>query len=250
MEHHQVLAERLLAAVNDTTTTGHITRALLEVQLNTANATKSPVRKQALLDTCMRLRQLQALQHITGRNEVTLRQLGRPVALQTPQTAATSLLSDMFDHNMATTITAHHPDILHQVQALSELNICTLAQIMDLHTGICMPGSQLRHTGAKPRHLRALNKVTMFLHLLGPGGVDTDRLHDATSGKGHSDLPPQQRKVSAYTAHRFIKETTPTANVFTALASAAPRSGCACDIDLTTKKPQKMLDQALRHGNV
>jgi hypothetical protein len=81
VEYHQVLAERLLATANDATTTGHITRAMLKKQLADANSTHSPAGKQALLNWSLRLRQLEALQNLTGCQGITLQQHGKPVRL-------------------------------------------------------------------------------------------------------------------------------------------------------------------------
>jgi hypothetical protein len=104
----------------------------------------------------------------------------------------------------------------------------------------------------RSRYKKALNKVTMFLHLLQAEGVDADAHRAATAGKSHADLPPHSRKISNYAATRFLPAKLPIPAIIATLSSATTATDGRSEhcLDMTAKKPCTQCDAALRQANV
>jgi hypothetical protein len=106
-------------------------------------------------------------------------------------------------------------------------------------------------TATKPRH-RAINKITTFLHMLLPDGVDADSYRDDATKSGYNDLPPQARKISEYARTRLLPTTTQTPALVQLLNNAPPAEPLRNDtvLDLTRKKPRVQCNKALKEANV
>jgi hypothetical protein len=256
-EYHAILAECLIITINDQTTTGFITRALLKQQLAQANADKNPVTKAQMIHKAMRLRQLAALQTADSAEGLVLIQDGNMLQLDDVNVAARAFLTSLLNEELSLDIATDHPSILDAVRALAELKITTISHIVDVHTGMCMPASQMKTlantTKVGYKHKKALNKLTILLNMLGPDTLSSGEYYTEVKDINHSDLPPDRRKVSAYaTTHILAAKPTymPIKIALERQARTPHQQTASVHIDLTHKKPRKQQDISLTTANI
>jgi hypothetical protein len=254
-EYHAILAERLIITINDQTTTGFLTRALLKQQLAQANSDKNPVTKAKTIQMAMRLRQLAALQTADSTEGLVLIQDGNMLQLDDVNVASRAFLTSLLNEELSLDIAADHPSILDAVRKLAELKVTTLGHIVNVHTGICMPASQLktlcRTTKVGYKHKKALNKITILLNTLGPDTLSSGEYYTEIQSITQADLPPDRRKVSAYTASHILTAKPAYLPIKAALEQQAqPQTQQTIHVHLLHKKPCTQSDASLTVANI
>jgi hypothetical protein len=92
----------------------------------------------------MRLRQLAALQTADSTEGLVLIHDGSTLQLEDVDAAPKAVLTSLLNEELSLDIAVDHPSILDAVRTLPELKITTIGHIVNMHTGLCMPASQLK----------------------------------------------------------------------------------------------------------
>jgi hypothetical protein len=187
---------------------------------------------------------------------LVLIQDGNTLQLDDVHTATRAFLTSMLNEELSLDIAADHPIILDTVRALAELKITTISHIVDAHTGMCMPASQLKTLSSTTKvgckNKKALNKLTMLLKMLGPATLSSGECYDEIKGINHTDLPPDRRKVSTCNTTQILAAKPNYMPIKYALERHAQQSQPqqTVRIDLMHKKPRKQCVASLTAANI
>eukprot|EP00878_Enallax_costatus_P010563 GHUV01011030.1.p1 GENE.GHUV01011030.1~~GHUV01011030.1.p1 ORF type:complete len:451 (+),score=87.25 GHUV01011030.1:199-1551(+) len=255
VEYHAILAERLIRSLNDTTTTGHITRAVFERQLTAAYETHNAAQRIELQQHSLRLRQLQALQEMDSTAGLQLMKNGMEYSIDTKANIASGLVATMLSPQLALDVCANHPVILADMLTLSKIGIQTIHHIVHGSTGMCLPASalvKLAPSQTSAKHRKAINRITILLHTLGPSNINTSQYLEAIKNVTASDLPPELRQASHHVRTDAMSRTPASYPIQTSLCKHA-RHRCAqpmIDLDLTRKMPPHKRDASLKKADI
>jgi hypothetical protein len=203
----------------------------------------------------MRLRQLAALQTADNAEGLVLIHDGNTVQLDDVHVATRALLTSLLNEELSLDIAADHPSIFDAVRTLAELKITTIGHIVNVHTGICMPASQLKTlcstTKVGYKHKKALNKITILLNMLGPDTLTSGDYYAEVQSISQADLHAERRKVSPYTTSHILTAKAAFLPIRTALErQAEPQTSQTVHIDLLHKRPRKQCDASLTTANI
>jgi hypothetical protein len=255
VDYHAILAERLIRTLNDTTTTGHISRAVFEQQLEAVNTTRNAAQQIDLQQRSLRLRQLQALQQLDSIKGLKLMKDGMEHGISDKSQITNSLIATMLTPQLAMDICANHPAILADMLTLSKMGISTIHHLVNGSTGICLPATTLTKLApgqTSVKHRKAINRITILLHTLGPNKVDSNRYRQAVQHTTPSDLSTDQRQVSRYVKSTVLSRKPPGYRIQAALANQTLRERVhpPLETDLTRKLPRHQRDVSLRKADI
>jgi len=206
VEYHTILIQRLVRSLRSTSTHGVISTAVLQSQLKHVNDIHTiPVRRTAMTGKYLRLKQLMALQTSglllkDGTIDITIDTL--------PSEMPAKVTAQLLTPAIAKSAVQCCPRLISDVMTLSELNICSLDHIINIHTHCVIPASALKsiHTlpqgqKATTKHQTALNRITLFMHTASIAAIEaaaTEAKHFpyGNSSIDHKDLPPAVRRPS------------------------------------------------------
>jgi hypothetical protein len=142
-----------------------------------------------------------------------------------------------------------------RIRTLAELKITTNGHIVNVHTGMCMPASQLKTLCSTSKvgykHKKALNKITILLNMLGPDTLTSGEYYEEVKSISQADLPADRRKVSPYTTSHILAAKPAFLPIKTALErQAQPQTQQTVHIDLLHKRPRKQYDASLTAANI
>jgi hypothetical protein len=169
--------------------------------------------------------------------------------------ATRAFLTSLLNEELSLDIAADHPSILDAIRTLAELKINTIGHIVDVHTGMCMPASHLKTlsktTKVGYKHKKALNKITILLNTLGPDTLSNGEYYTEIKSITQAVLPPDRRRVSAYTTSHILAAKPAFLPIKTALERRAqPQTQQTVHIDLLHKRPRKQSDASITAANI
>lgn len=255
VEYRATLAERLIRTLNDSTTTGHISRALFQRQLDLANKAENAAQRIHTQQSSLHLRQLQALQSLNRTTGLQLMKDGCEYSIDTKENISKSLVAGLLNAHLALDICTNHPGILADILLLAEMGISTLQHLVDSATGLCSTASSLTklcQRQGSTKHRKAVNRVTTLLHMLGPTKVDPAMYSKAIKGLAAADLPAANRKVSHFVRQRTLQCSTPTYPIQQALCkhNLTRQGHMTLELDLTRKLPHGQRDHSKKKANI
>lgn len=234
VDYHTIAAQRLVRALNDGGQLGAISRAMLEKQVQGLDALTAQ-EVTASTAYALRVRQLAAMHRCGLKLEKQGVEYGNLPAL--PQLLAKlSTAEDYPEHIAADLFT------------LQKLELSQIGQIIDSTSNHVIPASALKNMcrGVKTKHLRALNRVTRYLHQ-GPYAAQVARPVQATdlSWDERAIHPQFSRNIKD---HCHLKKSP---IIMLLEASNNPNAASAMSdkliLDLTCKGRRKRKASSIRH---